>query len=154
MLRCIDHINIVVRDLAGMLQFYCDVLGLVLSKDVTISGPWIEKVVGLKDVEARVVYLELAEGPRIELIEYVSPKGDRPPNLGAPNTHGLRHMAFRVDDIDLAASKLREAGVELFSDVQLVSGEQVTYAGGVRKRLVYFRDPEDNLLELCEYKKQ
>ena len=29
---------------------------------------------------------------------------------------------------------------------------QVTYAGGVRKRLVYFHDPEGNLLELCEYK--
>jgi hypothetical protein len=28
----------------------------------------------------------------------------------------------------------------------------VTYSGGVRKRLVYFRDPEDNILELCEYR--
>jgi hypothetical protein len=36
--------------------------------------------------------------------------------------------------------------------VQSVPDSQVTYAGGVRKRLVYFRDPEGNLLELCEYR--
>jgi catechol 2,3-dioxygenase-like lactoylglutathione lyase family enzyme len=33
-----------------------------------------------------------------------------------------------------------------------VPSSQVTYANNVRKRLVYFRDPEGNLLELCEYR--
>jgi hypothetical protein len=49
-------------------------------------------------------------------------------------------------------AKLRAAGVEFFSGVQTVPDSQVTYAGGVRKRLVYFRDPEGNILELCEYR--
>ena len=42
--------------------------------------------------------------------------------------------------------------MEFLSDVQRVPAEQVTYAAGVSKHLVYFRDPEGNLLELCEYK--
>ena len=41
--------------------------------------------------------------------------------------------------------------VRVFSVIQTVPDSQVTYAGGVRKRLVYFHDPEGNLLELCEY---
>jgi hypothetical protein len=42
--------------------------------------------------------------------------------------------------------------VRFFSQIQLVPDSQVTYAGGLRKRLVYFQDPEGNLLELCEYR--
>ncbi len=38
------------------------------------------------------------------------------------------------------------------SAVHRVPTSQVTYAGGAQKRLVYFRDPEGNLLELCEYR--
>ena len=33
-----------------------------------------------------------------------------------------------------------------------VPDAQVRYRGGVRKRLVYFKDPEGNLLEFCEYR--
>jgi catechol 2,3-dioxygenase-like lactoylglutathione lyase family enzyme len=61
-------------------------------------------------------------------------------------------MAFRVGDIDPVAGQLRDAGVKFLSDIQQVPDSQVTYAGGVRKRLVYFHDPEGNLLELCEYR--
>ena len=64
-------------------------------------------------------------------------------------------MAFRVEDIDAAVARLRTAGVRFFSDaVQQVPDSQVTYAGGIRKRLIYFADPEGNVLELCEYKER
>lgn len=152
MLEQIDHVNLVVRDLEPMIRFYRDVLGLSETKRVTISGAWVERVVGLKDVEADVVYMDAHGGPRLELIRYHRPDGDRPDGLERPNTHGLRHLAFRVRDIDRVVEALRAAGVRLVSDVQRVPDEQVTYAGGVRKRLVYFHDPEQNLLELCEYR--
>lgn len=161
MLKHIDHVNIVVRDLDAMVGFYRDVLGMTVAKRVTISGDWIASVIGLADaaanapaphVRAEVVYLDLPGGPRIELIDYQQPAGDRPPGLDAPHTHGLRHLAFAVDDIDVASTKLASAGVALVGSAQRVPDSQVTYAGGVRKRLVYFRDPEGNLLELCEYR--
>jgi glyoxylase I family protein len=158
MLERIDHINIVVRDLPAMTAFYRDVLGLRVTKEVIISGKWIAAVVGLEDVLADVVYLDMpgagegVAGPRIELIKYHSPAGAEPPGLDLPHTRGLRHMAFRVDAIDPMVASLKQRGVKFFSDVQRVPDSQVTYAGGVRKRLVYFQDPEGNLLELCEYK--
>jgi len=148
----IDHINLVVEDLDAMTRFYSDILGLKVTKRVTISGEWIGKTVGLGDVHADVVYLDFAAGPRIELIRYNRPTLHRPPNVDLPNAPGIRHLAFTVDDIDAAAARLHLAGVKLFSGVQTVPDSQVTYAGGVRKRLVYFQDPEGNLLELCEYK--
>lgn len=152
MLQQIDHINIVVHDLEKMTSFYCGVLGLRVSKRVTISGDWIEQVVGLKGVEADVVYLDPPLGPRVELIRYRKPEREAPAGLGESNTPGLRHMAFKVDDIDALVRSLTKAGVKFFSKVQLVPASQVTYAGGVKKRLVYFHDPEGNLLEFCEYR--
>jgi len=152
MLEQIDHVNLVVDDLPAMVAFYRDVLGLTVTKEVTISGGWIEQVVGLRDVVADVVYLQCAAGPRVELIKYHQPVCDRPADVERPNAPGLRHLAFRVDDIDATVAALRAAAVRFFSDVFRVPDTQVTYAGGVRKRLVYFQDPEGNLLELCEYR--
>lgn len=154
MLSSIDHINIVVTDLERMVRFYTDLLGNRVTKRVTISGEWIDRVVGLTGAKGEVVYLELPSGPRIELIRYLSPAGSSPEGLDISNTFGIRHIAFKVEDIDAVYGKLKAAGVEFLSEVQIVPDSQVTYAGGVRKRLVYFRDPEGNLLELCEYKPQ
>lgn len=151
MIQSIDHVNLVVRDLERMKRFYVDVLGLEVTKEVTISGAWIDDVVGLNDVVADVVYLDLANGPRIEFIYYRQPASPQPTEPNTPHLHGLRHMAFRVTDIDAIVAKMQQHGVPFQSDVSSVPSSQVTYAGDVRKRLVYFRDPEDNLLELCEY---
>ena len=148
----IDHVNIVVRDMQLMIDFYRDVLGMKVTKDVNISGDWIEQVVGLKDVKARVVYLELPAGPRLELIEYESPTMIDSEQLGQPQMRGLRHLAFAVNDIDALHERLASAGVQFVSAVQQVPDAQVTFDASARKHLAYFRDPEGNLLELCQYK--
>ena len=152
MLGSIDHVNLVVSDMTRMVAFYRDVLGLTVTKHVTISGDWIGRTVGLDNVRAEVIYLDLPSGPRIELLRYVTPDAVRVPGADRPNALGIRHLAFRVDEVDAFVERLRRAGVEFFSDVQTVPDSQVTYAGGARKRLVYFADPEGNILELCEYR--
>lgn len=154
MIEQIDHINIVVRDLEKMLHFYEKRLGFNISKRVEIRGDWIEDVVGLKEVNAAVVYLELAAGPRIELIQYLSPEGKKIEGCEIPNTLGIRHIAFRVTGISDWVTKLKADGISFFGHIQQVPGSQVKYAGGVRKRLVYFYDPEGNILEFCEYTPQ
>ncbi len=151
MIEQIDHINIVVNDLEKMILFYEKQLGFKLSKRVEISGAWIEQLVGLKEARAEVVYLELPSGPRIELIRYLSPSGQRPQALNIPNTMGIRHMAFRVSNIKTWVARLKKEGISFFGDIQTVPDIQVTYAGGVKKSLVYFHDPEGNILEFCEY---
>jgi catechol 2,3-dioxygenase-like lactoylglutathione lyase family enzyme len=136
-----------------MTRFYEAMLGLKVTKHVTISGEWVDQTVGLNGVNADVVYLDPPSGPRIELIRYRAPEASAPRSaIELPNTPGFRHLAFRVDDIDALVAKLSSAGVQFFSAVQNVPESQVRYPSGVRKRIVYFRDPEGNILELCEYK--
>jgi catechol 2,3-dioxygenase-like lactoylglutathione lyase family enzyme len=146
----IDHVNLVVADMRAMIAFYCDVLGMRLARQVTISGPWIDEVTGLKDVTADVAFLEASCGPAIELLYYHRPQGSKAPGQDVPNTFGLRHLAFRVTDIEKVAAAIRAAGVPLASEIHSVPTAQVPFAQR-QKRLVYFRDPEGNLLELCAY---
>jgi glyoxylase I family protein len=151
MVEGIDHVNLVVADLEVMTAFYRDVLAFSVTKQVTISGDWIATLVGLPGAVADVVYLDPPQGPRVELICYCQPVAYRPASLALANSLGLRHIAFRVSDIDRVVERIRLAGVSPCSPVMTVPKSQVTYVGGVNKRLVYFHDPEGNLLELCEY---
>ena len=150
-MKRIDHINLVVGDLDAMTSFYRDALGLRMTRQITIDGPWIEAVTGLANVEADVVYLAPDTGPGVELIRYRRPRASRPAGLDRANTPGLRHAAFQVDDLDGAVRRLKDAGAHLLSDVQEVPTAQVDFAGR-QKRVVYFRDPEGNLLELCQFR--
>lgn len=150
MIERIDHVNLVVDDMPRMIGFYRDVLGLHLTRQATISGSWIDDVTGLRNAEADVAFLEMPSGPSIELLHYRTPEGLRPLALGEPNTLGLRHFAFRVRDIDRLVATVSAAGVVFQSQIHQVPSAQVDYAD-VRKRLVYFRDPEGNLLEFCAY---
>jgi catechol 2,3-dioxygenase-like lactoylglutathione lyase family enzyme len=152
MLESFDHVCIVAQDIEKLATFYTEALGLKVTRRVNISGPWIDQTVKLENVQAEVIYLELPAGPRLELIQFSNPRAARPDGLGESNTPGLRHLAFRVSSIDTVIVKLRSAGVQFFSGVQRVPLEQVNYGAGIQKRLIYFQDPEGNLLELCEYK--
>jgi catechol 2,3-dioxygenase-like lactoylglutathione lyase family enzyme len=146
----IDHVNLVVADMRAMIDFYCNTLGMQLARQVTIRGAWIDDVTGLQDVEADVAFLEMPGGPAIELLYYHRPQGSRAYGQGVPNTLGFRHLAFRVTDIERIAEAITSAGVPLLSKIHCVPTAQVPYAQ-TEKRLVYFRDPEGNLLELCAY---
>ena len=68
MVKAVDHINIVVSDLERSVSFYTDVLGFKETKRALLQGDWIEHIVGLKDVQAEVVYIN--SSPRIELLHY------------------------------------------------------------------------------------
>jgi catechol 2,3-dioxygenase-like lactoylglutathione lyase family enzyme len=152
MIRGIDHINIVVADLARSVKFYTEVLGFRKTHDVVMEGEWIEAIVGLRGVRGLVAFVELpGGGPRIELLQYAAPAGEAVPENSRANTPGLRHIAFRVENIAAMAVRLRAAGVTLFSDPVLVPAGVVKFAAG-DKTLVYFLDPDGVILELAEYR--
>lgn len=148
----VDHINIVVSDLERSVRFYTEVLGFQETRRATLQGEWVETIVGLKGVHAKVAYVVAPGGePRLELLQYLSPAGDSIPGCSAPNTIGLRHIAFRVADIEATCARLREAGVEPFSDPVIVPAGVVAHDAG-EKVLCYFLDPDGVLLELAEYR--
>ena len=63
--------------------------------------------------------------------------GDRP----APNTPGIRHVTFEVDDIDAAVASVRARGGELVGDVE--NYEDIY-------RTCYVRGPEGIIVELAQ----
>ncbi|MCC6415740.1 MAG: VOC family protein [Opitutaceae bacterium] len=152
MIRAVDHINIVVTDLARSVAFYTELLGFRLAKEATLEGAWIDRIVGLKGVRGRVAYVVAPAGePRIELLCYDAPVGADPSDNRQANTRGLRHLALRVDDIAAMTAKLRAAGVTVFSDPVRVPSGVVSHDAG-EKTLVYFLDPDGVILELAEYR--
>ena len=151
MIRGIDHLNLVVSDLGRSVRFYTEVLCFRKTADVVMEGGWIEEIIGLRGVRGLVAFVEPpGGGPRIELLQYVTPAGTALPENSRPNTPGLRHVAFRVHDIQAMAARLRAAGVTLFSDPVRVPGGVVKFAAG-DKSLLYFLDPDGVILELAEY---
>ncbi len=154
MIRGIDHLNIVVADMARSLAFYVGVLGFTKTKEAHLEGGWIEQIVGLCGVKAHAVFIVSPGGePRIELLQYHAPEGVVVAENSRANTRGLRHFALRVDDIEAVTAKLRAAGVEVWGEPTRVPGGVVKFdtgAGG--KTLVYLLDPDGVILELCEYR--
>jgi len=153
MIQAIDHLNVVVADMARAVKFYTEVLGFVKTKEAQLSGDWIERIVGLKGVGAHAVFVEPpGGGPRIELLKYETPAGEAFAENSRANTIGLRHFALRVSDIAAMVDKLRGAGVEVFSEPVLVPTGVVDFDAGARKTLVYFLDPDGVIVELAEYR--
>ena len=149
MLR-VNHVNIVVRDMERSLAFYVGLLGLRATFEVELSGPWIETITGLAGVSARCVFCQPeGGGARFELLEYRAPAGEALPPTSLPNTPGLRHVAFEVDDVEAEYVRLSLAGVPFVSPPVAVP---FGVAGAIRKRLCYARDPDGALIEFADYR--
>lgn len=143
MIQRIDHLNIVVSDLKKTKNFFT-LLGFEASPEAELSGKWISEVVGLEEVEAKYIALRHPESTvTIELIHYISPLPETTPEENRPNTVGLRHLAFAVDNIESAVKRLQAAGIEFMSEVK-------TYPA-TGKKIVYSRGPDEIILELAEY---
>jgi catechol 2,3-dioxygenase-like lactoylglutathione lyase family enzyme len=136
-----EHVGIVVADLAAAAGFFAE-LGLELQGEGSVEGHWVDRVVGLEGVRVDFAMMETPDGGgRIELVKFHAP----PSRAGDPhapaNTPGLRHLAFKVDDIDAAVAGLRARGGELVGEVE-------NYRDFYR--LCYVRGPEGIIVELAE----
>lgn len=150
MIQLIDHINLVVKDIDVSRRFYGETLGLTESFRKILEGDWVDEVTGIEDVCADCVFYEFPGGTtRIELLHFRSGSGASSDYNELPDTIGVRHLAFQVDDLDTFVTHLREQGVHLYSEpvrVPFPVGRE-----GLTKRLCYFRDPDGVLLEVAEY---
>ena len=81
------------------------------------------------------------EAPDGGLVEIVPSEGERP--AAAMRTPGLRHVAIEVDDFDAAHRQLAGQGIQF-------EGEPYENDGN---RLVFFKDPDGNLLHLIKRQK-
>ncbi|HEY7951289.1 MAG TPA: VOC family protein [Solirubrobacterales bacterium] len=117
-----EHVGIVVDDLAAAIEFFVE-LGLEPGGKGQVEGRWVDRIVGLDGVRAELAMLRAPDGHgEIELVKFHSP----PTQTGDPhapaNAPGLRHLAFLVEDIDAVVAGLRERGTEPVGELERYEG--------------------------------
>jgi len=133
MIGRLNHVAIVVPDLAAAAARYSDALGAEVSAPLPLPAHGVT-----------VVFVELPNS-KIELLE---PLGDDSPVRGFLDRNpsgGMHHLCYEVDDIITARDRLRKAGAHVLGD-----GEPKIGAHG---KPVLFLHPKDfcgTLIELEE----
>ena len=125
-LNRVHHIAIICSDYQRSKQFYTEVLGLKIVREVFRAERNSHKL----DLEVNGLY-------QIELFSFPDP----PARPSRPEATGLRHLAFEVDDIDEAIWEITKHGV----NVETVRIDEFT-----GKRFTFFADPDGLPIEFYE----
>ena len=125
-LNRVHHIAIICSDYQKSKQFYVEVLGLKIVREVYREQRQSYKL----DLEVGNLY-------QIELFSFPEP----PPRPSRPESAGLRHLAFEVDNLDEAVAHITSFGIE----IEAIRVDEFT-----GKRFTFFADPDGLPLELYE----
>lgn len=129
MLQAIHHVAIIVSDYKAAREFYVDKLGFAVVRENYRPGRGDWKL-----------DLRVGDGPgAVELEIFAEP--DPPARLTRPEACGLRHLAFRVPDVDAAVRHLAQLGIPC---------EPVRTDDYTGKKMTFFFDPDGLPLELHE----
>jgi catechol 2,3-dioxygenase-like lactoylglutathione lyase family enzyme len=71
-----DNVLIVVDDLEAAKAFFIE-LGLKLEGETTVEGPFVGRLIGLKDVRATLAMMRTPDGQGIELDKFHTPNAIR-----------------------------------------------------------------------------
>lgn len=124
-LNKIHHVAIICSDYKKSKEFYVDILGLKVIREVY-----------REERESYKLDLELGDN-QIELFSFNNP----PERPSYPEARGLRHLAFEVCDIEEVVNELKENGIE----VEPIRVDEFT-----NQRFTFFNDPDGLPLELYE----
>jgi glyoxylase I family protein len=122
----IHHVAIIASDYEQSRRFYTEILGL----DVVAETYRQQR-------DSYKLDLRTPDGVQIELFSFPSP----PARPSRPEACGLRHLAFRVPDLQLAVRELQGYGIE----VEPMRTDELT-----GKQFTFFADPDGLPLELYE----
>lgn len=127
MLKRIHHIAIICSDYERSKNFYVNLLGLEVVQEVYRA-------------ERKSYKLDLSVGGvyQVELFSFENP----PPRPSRPESAGLRHLAFEVDDVAAAAAELNNKGIQT---------EEIRVDEHTGKQFTFFTDPDGLPLELYQY---
>jgi glyoxylase I family protein len=126
MLKDIHHIAIICSHYGRSKAFYTKVLGLKIIREVY-----------RKERDSWKLDLSLNGNYVIELFSFPDP----PSRVSKPEACGLRHLAFRVDNLEDAVASLIPHNVQM---------EEIRVDEYTGRRFTFFSDPDGLPLELYE----
>lgn len=125
MFDSIHHVAIIVSDYEKSKKFYVEQLELpIIRENYRKERNDYKLDLKIGDIELEIFGMEKA-----------------PNRVTEPEACGLRHLAFKVDDIDKAVEWLNARGIET---------EPIRIDEYAQKRMTFFRDPDNLPLELHE----
>lgn len=150
-LRGTEHIGFTVPDLDEAQDFFVDVIGCEF---IYSLGPfehpdpdddWMLEHMGVhpRTVMRENRFFRCRFGPNFEIFRYDPAEPQRPEPLNSDI--GGHHLAFYVDDLDVAVDYLRSKGVEILDQPTTSSSHSLG------QRWVYFRSPWGMQFELVSY---
>ncbi len=143
----IDHTAIVVGDTDASLKFYRDTLGMHIAGESENYGTEQEHLNNVFGAWLRITSLHAADGPGIELLEYVAPRDGRPM---PPDSH--------TDDLWAWQTTLDQSGLKTAAEL-LRAGKYNLASSGVISlpdsnlefsRALLVRDPDGHLMRLIQ----
>ena len=124
-LKNIHHVAIICSEYEKSKEFYTKILGLEIIREVY-----------RKERESYKLDLKLGDS-QIELFSF--PNAPERPSY--PESCGLRHLAFQVEDVEKTADELQSKGI-MVEDIRIDE-----FTG---KKFTFFSDPDGLPLELYE----
>ena len=146
-MRGTQHIGITVPDVDEAVEFLVDVMGCESFFSFGPFGPfaddWMEKNLNVnpRAVIEVITMVRCGNGSALEVFKYTSP--DQDPNPPKNSDIGGYHIAFYVDDVNVATEYLRENGVQV-----LESPHPLTGTGLEGMDWVYFLTPWGMQMEI------
>lgn len=139
----IDHTALVVHDTDTSVGFYRDTLGFRVAGESENYGTEQEHLNNVFGARLRITALRVANGPGIELLEYLAPRDGRPAPADL-RANDLAHWqtTLLTTSVDRAVQRLRAPMVAFVSPgaVHLPNGQHAVMA----------RDPDRHAVEVVE----
>jgi len=148
LVKSVDAVGFTVSDMDRSVQFFSKVLSFEKESDIEVVGSEYERLQGVFGARMRIVRMALGD-ERIELTEYLAPKGRPVPADSRSNDQWFQHIAIVVSDMDKAYHELRAHKVQHTSTSPQRIPDWNKEAAGIKA--FYFKDPDGHNLELIYF---
>jgi len=130
------HVGIVVHNLEEQLTFYRDFLGLEEYYNKTEEGQFLEDILNIKSISAKIIKLGKNKKILIELLKF---NYDGEKYTSSIINFGYTHIALTVKNL----TKIYKSNSSTFISKPKINNEGT-------HMVCFCKDPENNILELVE----
>ena len=144
MIAGFNHSGFVVQDIALMVAFYRDTLGLTVMNEIDSVAPPEGDHTGIPGAHRTLVFVGKPEGAHaLELVHFIDP----PSPGGHLDRHqlGAAHICFNVTDLEALHQELSSKGVRFVTEPIMTDTPE-----GLRRGICYAQDPEGNYVEFIQ----